>query len=138
MKMKVKKSAFKYLVSKIKSKGKEMKYKSHFQCQGCLKPNSILTLHDQRTKFSFRARMIYLTYNFQENRRLQYCKCESLMTNSHLYDCKILNHIERKVPYNRLFEGRLCEMKYIVNILMENQKNLELFTLAQDSSSLSH
>ena len=33
---------------------------------------------------------------------------------------------------------RLCEMKYIVNIFMENQNKLELFTQAQDISSLSH
>ena len=109
VKTKVKKYAFKYLLSKIKSKGKEIKYNSYFECQGYLKPNSILTLHDQRTIFMFRARMNNLIYNFQGKNKLQYCECESLMTNNHLYDCKMMNNIDGIVPYNGLFEGRLFE-----------------------------
>ena len=136
--MKIKKYAFNYLMTKIKSKGKEMKYKSDFDCQAYLKPNSILTLHEQRTIFSLRARMNNLSYNFQGNSRIEYCQCKSEITNSHLYECKTLNNIERRIPYSKLFEGRLCEMKYIVKIFMENQNKLELFTQAQDISSLSH
>ena len=93
-----------------------------------------ITLQEQRTIFSFRARMKKLSYNFQGNNRLEYWQCKEEVTNSHLYECQILNNIKRRVPCNNMFEGRLCEMKYIVNILMENQNKLELFTLAQDLS----
>ena len=72
VKKKVKDSAFWYLVSRIKSKGKEIKYKSDFECQAYLKPNKMLTLQEQRTIFSFRARMNNLSYNFQGNNRIEY------------------------------------------------------------------
>ena len=137
VKMKVNKSAMKYLVSRIKSKGKEIKYKSNLECQAYLKPNNILTLQEQRTIFSFRARMNKLSYNFQGSGKVELCQCEEELTNIHLYECQILNNIERKVPYNKIFEGRLCEMKYIVNMLLENQNKVEIFTQAQDISSLS-
>ena len=31
----------------------------------------------------------------------------------------------------KIFEGRLCEMQYIINILIKNQNKFELLTLAQ-------
>ena len=138
MKKNVKDSVFWYLVSRIKSKGKEIKYKSDFECQAYLKPNNILTLQEQRTIFSFWARMNKLSYNFQGNNKIEYCKCKEEMTNSHLYECKILNNTDRRVSYNNIFEGRLCELKYITNILIENQNKFELYTLAQDIRSSSH
>ena len=50
---KVRKVAFGYLLSKIKSKGKEINFGSKLQCQSYLIPNSLLTLQDQRAIFSF-------------------------------------------------------------------------------------
>ena len=78
-----------------------------------------------------------LSYNFQGSGKVELCQCEEEVTNSHLYEFKILNNIERKVLYSKIFEGRLCEMKYILNILLENQNKLELLTLAQDIFSSS-
>ena len=57
-------AAFKYLVSKIKSKRKEMRYKSYFKCEAYLKHNYILTLQEQRTIFAIRARINKLNCNF--------------------------------------------------------------------------
>ena len=42
---KVKLNAFQYLLSKIKSKGKEINYTSLFRCQGYLLPNNFLSLN---------------------------------------------------------------------------------------------
>ena len=53
------------------------------------------------------------------------------------HECKLLNSSEKKVDYSRIFEGRLCEMKYILNILEENKIQFEL-TQAQNSSSWRH
>ena len=44
----VKNASFQYLLSKIKSKGKEIQYGKVLKCQGYLMPNSILTLEEQR------------------------------------------------------------------------------------------
>ena len=53
VKIKVNKSAMKYLLSKIKSKDKEIQYKPNLECQAYLKPNNILTLQEQREFFFF-------------------------------------------------------------------------------------
>ena len=56
--------AFKYLLSKVKSKGKEIVYKNGLQCQTYLLANSVLTINEQRAIFSFRTRMNYLKNNY--------------------------------------------------------------------------
>ena len=79
-----------------------------------------------------------LKYNFSENYKLkELCVCGEEMNNSHLYDCKALNPCERKVPYNKIFSGRLSELKYLIDILKENELKYENYTLAQDITLLS-
>ena len=48
---KVKKAALKYLLSKQKSKGKEIVYGNTLECQGYLLLNNILKLQDQINLF---------------------------------------------------------------------------------------
>ena len=115
---KVKLSAFQYLLSKIKSKGKEINYNSLFQCQGYLLPNNFLSLKEQREIFSYRTRMNNLKYNFPGSNDQEFCECGLEILNLHLYECKQLNSSIRIVPYVKIFERRLCEMKSIVNILI--------------------
>ena len=135
---KVKLSAFQYLLSKIKSKGKEINYNSLFQCQAYLLPNNFLSLKEQREIFSYRTRMNNLKYNFPGSNDQEFCECGLEITNLHLYECNQLNSTIRIVPYVNIFERRLCEMKSIVNILMKNQEKHDKFTQAQEISPLSH
>ena len=135
---KVKVVAFKYLLLKVKSKGKEIVYQKNLQCQTYLLPNNVLTIQEQRAVFSFRTRMNCLKNNYKGNNVVEYCQCDSEISNKHLYECMVLNNTKKKVPYETIFEGRLCELKYIVNILLENQEKHERFTLAQESYPLSH
>ena len=46
--------------------------------------------------------------------------------------------IQKKIPYETIFEGRLVELEYILNILLENQTEHERSTPAQESNPLSH
>ena len=126
-------SAFKYLLSKIKSKGKEIDYYNIFQCQGYLLPNTFLTLKEQCEVFSYRTRMNKLKYNFPGTNEKEVCACSIEMANMHLYECLKLNRNKKTVPYVKIFEGRLCEMKTILNILHENQEKHDKFTQAQES-----
>jgi hypothetical protein len=125
-------------MANIKSKGQEIKYGPELQCQDYLLPNNILTLPEQRTIFSYRTRMNKLKYNFKGKNCEEKCKCGQELTNLHLYECRILNNSLRTVTYSKLFDGRLCEMKYIIGILKENMKIHEEYTQDQDSSPLSH
>ena len=77
--------------------------------------------------------MNLLKYNFFGNQEVsEKCRCGLEMTNIHLYECENLNSSIKKVPYTKLFNGRICEMKYLIEILNENQKKHEQFTQAQD------
>ena len=134
---KVKKMGFQYLVGQIKSKGQEIEFGQKLECQGYLLPNNILTLQDQRDIFSYRSRMNKLAYNYKGNNIEEKCQCGKDMNNIHLYECQVLNHSERTVKYSKLFNGRLCELKYLISIIRENLKKHEKFTQAQDISSLS-
>ena len=71
--------------------------------------------------------------NFKGNNLVEYCRCDSKLYNKQVYECIVLNNSEKKIPY----EGRLCELKYIVNMLKENQEKHERFTLALVSKFLS-
>ena len=130
----VKKASLEYLLSKIKSKGKEIMYGNTLKCQGYLMPNSILTLEEQLSIFSYRSKMNNLQYNFPGNKLIEICPSGTERTNQHLYECLRLNSMAKRVSYNKLFEGRLAEMKYIVKILEENKIKFES-PQAQNSSS---
>ena len=78
-----------------------------------------------------------LQNNFPGNKTIELCQCGTEMHNQHLYECRTLNSLEKQVSYNKNFEGRLAEMKYIVKILEENKRKFEL-PQAQNSSSLRH
>ena len=130
--------AVQYFKSKIKSKGKEIQYGNNLMCQVYLLLNSFLTLQEQRAIFSYRSRMNNLKYNYSGTNILEKCQCGKDMTNPHLYECTMLNESERTVEYSRIFNGRICEMKYIIDIQLKNQNIHERFTQAQDVIPLSH
>ena len=62
---KVRDRACQYLLSKIKSKGKEIVFKKNLQCQIYLLPNNILTVQEQRAIFAFRTRMNFIKKQLQ-------------------------------------------------------------------------
>ena len=129
---KIKTLAFNYLISKVKSKGKEIQYGDDFRCQNYLLPNKVLTLEDQLNIFAYRTRMNNLEYNFASNNCLQVCVCKNQMTNEHLYSCRILNTEENNyILYNTLFQGTLTEKKKIIIILNKNMNKFEQITKAQ-------
>ena len=87
--------AFQYLLSKVKSKGKD--YGSEIKSQKYLLPNRILTWDEQIEIFSYRSRMNPLKYNFggQEN-----FICSLPLDNEHILHCESLN------------EGKSSNMEY--------------------------
>ena len=130
---KIRKYAFNYLKSKIKSKGNEIEYGEDLKCQAYLLPNNILTLEEQRIIFSYRSRMNQLKYNFQGTNYPEQCKCGTLITNEHLYYCKLLNNNKIvDLKYENICNGILQDQQTIIHILNQNMMKHEEFTLAQD------
>ena len=82
--------------------------------------------------------MNYLKKKYKGNNQIEYCQCESEINNKHLYECNVLSNTEKIIPYESLFEGRLCELKQIVTILSKNPNKHERFTLEQESKPLNH
>ena len=119
---KVRKFAFNYLLSKLKSKGKEIYFGNNLHCQSYLCPNNLLTLQEQRATFSYRSRMNILEYNFPGRQPVtEKCRCGEDIDNKHLYECQLLNSSEKIVTYDKIFGGRLIEMKHVVKIMIENE-----------------
>ena len=108
-----------------------MNEKMSLETQNYLLPNNLLTLYEQREIFSYRVRMNKLKYNFS-NKYIDLCQCQSTLDNEHLYECTLLNSDMKKYEYSALYNGTIKEQKYIINILINNMKKHEEFTLAQD------
>ena len=80
-----------------------------------------------------------LKYNSSQNHKVnEICLCGEDMNNSHLFECKSLNNSEKTIPYNKIFSGRLIELKYLINILNQNEEKFVNYTQAQDIILLSH
>ena len=127
----IKYEALKYLVNKIKSKGKEIDYRNELKCQRYLQPNRILTHDKQILIFAYRSRMNNLKYNFGSE--VEICVCGTRLVNEHLYICEKLSDGKlSNVPYNEIFNGSIKQQKHIVQILVRNMKKYQELTLAQE------
>ena len=128
---KVQAAALKYLMLKVKSKGKGINYKNSLSCQKYLQPNKILSFQEQKDTFKYRTRMNLIKNNFRNENLLEKCLCMKILTNEHLYTCDILNNNEKySINYTQILNGSLGEQKFIINTLNRNMKLIEKFTLA--------
>ena len=133
---KINKSAFSYLTRKIKSKGKGIEYNNSVNMQHYLRPNSILTLEDQRELFAYRTRMNNLKYNFPGNKEAEYCQCGEQMTNTQLLSCRILNDdLQHNYKYEDILNGNIVQQSEILKILRKNMKKFKIFSQAQDGAT---
>ena len=101
VKEKVKTMAFQYLLSRQKSKGKEIKYKC-LRMSEYLLPNRDLTIEDQIQIFSIRNKMII---NFSNKNTLCLSGCGQMENLEHIYYCEKLSDIDisRRPPYCNIY-----------------------------------
>ena len=90
LKKSIKEKAFKYLINKRGSKGKEIEYSRLKMAEYLLPQDENISILDQQYIFSIRNRMVQINHNFpvQENENL--CFCEDIESMKHIYDCKYL------------------------------------------------
>ena len=122
IKTKCNKLAFKYLMNKRGTKGKEIVYRK-VQMSQYLLPNTQLEIQDQKKIFEIRNRMTNISENFsKQNQNEIKCICGERESMKHIYYCKELNNIEPKVEYENIFEGNTKNMKIILNRFEQNMK----------------
>ena len=85
-------------------------------------PNNILSVMEQQQIFSYRSRMNNIKSNFPEMKIMEYCVCNNVLTNEHLYECKYLKKNKNIPDYNKIFNGNIHEQKIISNTMEENYK----------------
>lgn len=114
--------AFKYLRGKQKNgvKGANIEYGGNLQMAKYLMPNQHLTVEDQCEIFAIRCEINHLPGNKGE-KQLCETKCGSIMSNSHILQCQILNDGEMKTSINDILNGTIPDMK---KALEQWRKNL--------------
>ena len=119
---KIRISAFKYLLDKRGSKGKEIKY-TDIEMSEYLCPNdNSLTIEEKQNMFSVRNRMSNIPSNFylKTSDNIEIC-CGEIEDMEHVYKCKKLNENGNIVPeYCQLYNGNLSTQ---IEIYRRFQKN---------------
>ena len=75
--------------------------------------------------FSIKNRMVQISYNFPQNKKIKNCQCGQEETMEQIYSCKILNKEEgQQIPYKKIFNGNIGEQITIFKTF-QNMKERE-------------
>ena len=109
--------AFSYLMSKRKSKGTNIIYKS-IQMSDYLLPNEVIkNINDKQLLFSLKNDMYLCTEN-KFTKKL--CLCGTVEeTLSHLYICTLYNDKKQTMPYDKIYNGSLEEQNNILQTMKD-------------------
>ena len=122
LKIKINELAFTYLIQKRGIKGREVEYSS-LRMADYLAPNSSgLTILEKQEMFAVINRMINISYNFPQNKKIDICPCGQEETMEHIYYCKQLNIKEEILSYEKIFNGNIGEQVVIFRRFTENIK----------------
>ena len=87
-------NAFKYLISKKGSKGKEND-ESELCMADYLVPSTILTISEKQQLFAMKNRMVNIPANFPKPNIVKKCICGEKEDMKHIHNCEILNDGEQ-------------------------------------------
>ena len=125
----IQKRAFEYLISKKKSKGKEIQYFELKMAEYLIPGYEKITIDEQRSIFSIRNRMIEIPYNFPTNNKEEICRCGKEETMKHIYICEYYNeNNQTENPiFEEIFTGNISQQKKINEIFHQNfQQRIQL------------
>ena len=126
IKMKCNELAYKYLMNRRGSKGKEIEYKS-IQMSQYLQPNNVLEISEQKKIFEVRNKMTIIPANFSGSKENK-CVCLQKENMEHIYHCRKLNANDMEVKYENIYKGNVENMKFILNRFFENMRKREEFS----------
>ena len=107
---KVNQKAFKYLIEKQGSKGKQNTYQESQMCEYLLPGDNNLSISDKRNMFSIRNRMVNIFSNFPYKQELdENCVCGETETMEHIYTCTKLNSDKIILPYSYIHTGNVTQ-----------------------------
>ena len=126
VKSRIEKKALEYLLSKRGSKGLEIRYRTLEISEYLLPFNNKLNIEEKRKLFETRNRMTRIPYNF--GKKDEQCFCGKIESISHIYECKSVNQLEPKIPYNEIYNGNLNNQLEIfrrLEISLENRTKMK-------------
>ena len=93
-----------------------------------LAPITALTISEKQEMFAIKNRMVQISYNFPNNKKIETCLCGQEENMEHIYLCKILNkETEQLIPYKKIFNGNIREQITIFKIFQKNMKEREKY-----------
>ena len=125
LKDRIVRTAFQYLKSTIRTKGKEIQY-DRFKMSEYLLPNQYLSIDDKKLVFSLRSQCFMITDN-ENNEVIEKCICDANMDILHLYTCNKLNENSIIIEYRRIYDDKIPEIKIIVNRIKQSLKKLQSY-----------
>ena len=116
------KNAFKYLIGKKGSKGKEI-IETELCMAEYLLPTTALTICEKQQMFAVKNRMKEIPANFSKSNIENKCICEQQEDMKHIYQCKLMNNGEEpEIEYEKIFEGDIWEQ---IKVFKKFERNLE-------------
>lgn len=106
---KIQKIALDYLTGKQGQKGSEIEHMSIRMADYLLPNDTGLTIEQKQEMFAVINRMVNISYNFPQNKKVEHCWCREIENMEHIYICKLLNKEEPKLPYSYIFNGNVGE-----------------------------
>ena len=114
--------AFRYLMNKRRTKGKEIEY-TRIQMAQYLLPNGHLEIEDQKQINEIRNKITNITANYSSNgKKEQICICGEKETMDHIYNCKKLNNSELNIKYENIYSENVKNLKMILNRFKQSMK----------------
>ena len=120
VKSKIPEMAFKYLLNKRGSKGKEILYNRLEMAEYLTPNNDMLKIEEKQELFSVRNRMVNIGYNFGKKEKC--IKCEENEDMTHIYDCKCLSKKTKEISFDKIFKGNLFQQIKAFRIFQENMR----------------
>ena len=106
VKERVKENAYKYLMNKVGSKGKENVYTELTMADYLLPENKDLSISQKQQLFAVKNRMVTIPANFPKPKTEYICQCGSKEDMEHIFYCSILNEGRKNdLKYEKLYKG---------------------------------
>ena len=128
LKERVKENAFKYLVSRQGSKGKENIYSDLCMAEYLL-PTTTLTISEKQKMFAVKNRMVQIPANFPKPNIENKCYCGKKEDMKHIYTCEIINNGKYpNLEYEKIFMGNIPEQIEVFRKFENNFERREILT----------